>query len=373
MRWPDLRRTVTSRVRHLAGATVEENPTYELALLSALFQGIELGIEALEKGTEWPMLIPAAICHEAQHSAQTKISLDTVLRCHIAASRSLEEFVMAEAAVEAVPVQMLNQILTEQGAYFDRLIEIVAKEYEDELSRLRRPLAQQQADRIIDLVRSESPIIPVDVHYDFEGWHVGLIVMGGDNPGATARDLAGKSDHRALHVAFDHQTAWVWLSSSHRQPLTRLERLLKEEIPASVSVGMGEPRSSLDGWRLTHREAEMTQRVMAHRPTGLLVRSKDIILLAGILVDETLARALLITYLSPLTAYGEGGKALLGTLRTYFSKGGNAAATATSLGVTRHTVRRRIRTIEQALGQPLHACQPELQVALRVEEVLKGT
>ena len=54
-----------------------------------------------------------------------------------------------------------------------------------------------------------------------------------------------------------------------------------------VSVAVGEPRSGLDGWRLTHREAQAAQEVMLRKPQRL-TRARDVILLAAVLRDEAL-------------------------------------------------------------------------------------
>jgi len=76
---------------------------------------------------------------------------------------------------------------------------------------------------------------------------------------------------------------------------------------------------------------------------------------------------LLDAYLAPLGS-GRDGAVLRDTLRTYFASGGNAASAAASLGVDRHTVQRRLRKVEEAIGRTLDTCRAELEVALRVEE-----
>ena len=216
-------------------------------------------------------------------------------------------------------------------------------------------------------MRGDSPLIPTDVDYDFEVWHVGMIVKG-FNAELASRLLAERCGHRVLRIVRDPETAWTWLGCARRPALRSLERFLVENMPAGISAAIGEPREGLDGWRQTHREAEVALQAMPYRPEGL-TRGKDVILLVGMMRDDTLVRSLLESYLAPLTSPGYPGETLLTTLRAYFSAGGNAAAAAAALGVTRHTVQRRIRAVEQTLGQPLHTCQAELQVALRIEEL----
>ena len=57
------------------------------------------------------------------------------------------------------------------------------------------------------------------------------------------------------------------------------------------------------------------------------------------------------------------------TLRAYFTTGHNASSAAAALGVARHTVKNRLRTVERTIDRSLHTCLPELEVALRLEEV----
>jgi PucR C-terminal helix-turn-helix domain/GGDEF-like domain len=362
-RAPEIEQTVANRVRQLVDPEAADSSCCDPSEAAAVT--IAYGIEGIERGPDWPLPIPAVVLREARRGARADIGLDLVLRSYLAGERVLGEFVMAEAGV--VPLRALSQVLAEHGSRIDRLIEVVAAEYEDELRRLKRSSTQCEADRIVELLRSDSPLIPADIDYDFEVWHVGMIVKGG-NSALMARSLAERSGHRALHVARDPRTTWAWVGCERRTSLKHLERFLAENMPAGISLAIGEPREGLAGWRQTYREAEVALQVMVRRPHGL-IRGRDVILLVATMRDETLVKALLDSYLLPLTAPGYPGRTLLETLRAYFSAGGNAAAAAASLGVTRHTVQRRIRTIEQTLDRPLHVCQPELQIALQIEEL----
>src|SRR5262249_14368679 len=82
-----------------------------------------------------------------------------------------------------------------------------------------------------------------------------------------------------------------------------------------------------------------------------------------------LAKSLHETYLAPLDEHGDSGLVLRETLRAYFAAGFNAATAAAALEVDRHTVQRRLRKVEEALGRLLHSCHAEIEVALRLEEL----
>jgi DNA-binding PucR family transcriptional regulator len=58
------------------------------------------------------------------------------------------------------------------------------------------------------------------------------------------------------------------------------------------------------------------------------------------------------------------------TLRAYLKAGCNASSAASALGVVRHTVESRVRAVEQILDKGLNTCLSELEVALRLHELL---
>jgi hypothetical protein len=312
--------------------------------------------------------IPPEVIKQARRAAREGVRLDTVLRRYAAGSKSLEEFIMTEA--DGIPSQLLCQILSDQGLQVDRLMESAAAEYRDELEQTKRSSVQKQADRVVHLLHSTSLVSPVDIDYDFDLCHVGLILTG-QNAETTARVFVERLGCRSLCVIRDSETIWTWFGSADQAIVASLERFLIENTPAGISIALGEPRMGLDGWRLTHREAQVAVQVMLEKPQRL-TRGRDVVLLAGVMRDDTLVRSLLDTYLAPLKAQGHSGQILLDTLRAYFAAGSNAAAAAGSLGVTRHTVQRRVKAIEQAFGQLLHTCQAELQVALQIEELNGG-
>jgi hypothetical protein len=365
-RLPEIERAIFSRVRGLADQNEDDDPSYLLGLRDAVSAALAYGIEGVEKGLGRPAAPPPATMTQARRAAREGISLDIVLRRYAAGGKMLEDFVLAEST--DLPGAALREILADLGPETDRLMAGVAAEYKDELDHTARSFAQREATRIARLVHSDSPVAPLDFDFDFDLWHVGVIFRGSSGE-RTARWLAYRFGYRLLCAVRDEETAWAWFSSPSESAAKGVDRLLGEHMPGELAVALGEPRSGIDGWRLTHREARVALQVMLRRPQRL-TRLRDVILLAGILDNETLVWSLLDAYLAPLESDGNINQVLLDTLRAYFSTGGNAAASAASLGVTRHTVQRRIKTIEQSLGRPIHACYSELVVALQVVDLI---
>jgi sugar diacid utilization regulator len=163
---------------------------------------------------------------------------------------------------------------------------------------------------------------------------------------------------------------WIWLGSMLQPSTADIVRSVHEQVPARISVAIGEPRKGLEGWKLTHHEAKTALQVM-WRGTDRVIRGREVVLLAAVLKDETLVRCLLDTYLGPIEELGNGD-AIFETLRVFFSSGWNAAAASEALEVDRHTVSQRIRRVEKILGQSLDTCSAELQIALQIAELRKS-
>ena len=126
-----------------------------------------------------------------------------------------------------------------------------------------------------------------------------------------------------------------------------------------VVFAFGEPAQGLEGWRLTHSQAQAAL-VVALRRGGRedvrFTRYADVALLAAALKDQALAGALVEIYLSPLDDLDNRGPLLRRTLRAYLEAERNASSAAAALGVARRTVENRLSTIEEApraLAAPL--------------------
>lgn len=362
----EIEREIFTRVRDLSEPIGDHDPAYVDGLQSAITDAVNCGIECMERGEEWCVPMPPETAKQARRAARKGVRLDTVLRRYAAGNKLLEEFIVAEA--EGMPTMALRQILRDQGPQVDRLMGSVAAEYRDELERTRRSSVEKFAHYVLRLLSGDDLEGPTDIDYDFNMWHIGMILMG-RKAEVAARLLAERLGYRSLHMERDDETTWAWLGSPQQPAVAKLTRSLSDNMPAGISLAVGEPRRGLAGWRLSHREAQLALQVMLKKPRRF-TRGRDVILLAGILRDDTLVRALLDNYLAPLEEQGNSGQILRETLRAYFFADGNAAAAAADLGVTRHTVQRRIRTVEQKIGQLLHTCHAELQVALQLDELI---
>lgn len=364
-RLEEIEDSIFARVRTLAETASVEDPEYVAGLRATITESLDFALAHIEKGEDWTGPIPSTAAEQARRSARAGIRLDTVLRRYAAGDRLLGDFIMDEA--DCFSSQALRQILRVHGPQVDRLMAAVATEYMDEVARMKRSPTQRLAERVQRLVAGESPVDAGSLEYTFDAWHLGLIVKGTQAEGGI-RALASGLDNQILVVPRGEGIVWAWLGARRPLAVPEIERLLTTEIAGDSQVAVGEPRRGLEGWRLTHREAQAAQEVMLRKPQRL-TRARDVILLAAVLRDEALAKSLFETYLAPLEGHGDSGAVLRETLRAYFSAGLNAATAAAALAVDRHTVQRRLRKVEEALGRLLPDCHAELVVALGLDEL----
>lgn len=360
--------TVYNRVRRMADPVEGDDPEYRAYLRATVAEAIDYALLGIERGEEWEGPIPEAAMVQARRAARTGVKLDAVLRRYAAGDRLVGEFVVEEAS--RLPNEAMRPLVRAQGPHVDRMMAAVANEYMEELERIRRSPAQRVAERVQRLLAADSPADAAGLDYELDAWHLGLVIVS-PRPDVAARTLSAGLNRQLLVVPQGDDSAWAWLGGRQRPLVDEIERYLGAGVLGEVTLAAGEPRWGLEGWRLTHHEARAAQQVMMRRPQPL-TQASEVILLAAVLRDEMLAQSLRETYLAPLDD-GDSGLGLRETLRAYFDAGFNAATAAAVLEVDRHTVQRRLRKVEEALGRLLHSCHAELEVALVLEELDKDT
>jgi hypothetical protein len=342
-------------------------PEYAEGLRAAVSAGLDYGLEGIERGEEHAPPIPELLLSQARLAARSGVSLDTVLRRYFAGHTLLEDFLIEEAEREELfDPPALKRLLRSQAAIVDRLLAAVSKAYTEEAERRPKGVERQRAERIERLFAGE-PLDTTDLDYDFGGCHLGFLAAGPRAAEALAA-LAKSLDQRLLMVRREEGTIWAWFGS--RRPLDpdEVEGRVSENLPAELSLAIGEPAEGLSGWRLTHRQARAALPI-ALRSGESLVRYAEVALVASILSDDLLVVSLRELYLAPLADERDGGAVLCETLRAYFTAGRNASSAAAALGVNRQTIKNRLQAIEERVGLSLGACGAEMEVALRLEDI----
>jgi hypothetical protein len=362
---------------------------YVEGLRVAVGAAVEFGLKGIAPGEGTPSRIPREAVAQARRAARSGVSLEAVLRRYIVGHALLWDYVMEEAdrLQRTGRSSGLREMSRAQAALLDQLVIGVTREHVAELQRAGRSREQRVLERVRILLAGELAerdgdrgAADVDLDYELDGEHLGVIAWGAGCE-ATLHVLAGELDRRLLCVPHREGIVWAWLGGRRALRVVDFERALSVQVdPAGVTRGetgsclgdaffvAGEPGGGLEGWRLTHRQAQAALLVAQRRPRSLTCYA-DVALLAAALSDETLARSLVEIYLSPLEDSRGGGAVLRETLHAYIAAERNASSAAVALNVARTTVVNRLRMIEERLGRTLQSCPAQLEVALDLDEL----
>jgi PucR C-terminal helix-turn-helix domain/GGDEF-like domain len=363
----EIEATILTRVQAVSEPPAGGGPEYAEGLRAAVCAGVEYGLEGIERGEASALSVPEALLAQARLAARSGVSLDTVLRRYFAGHVLIDDFMVQEAErTERLGPAELKRLLRSQAAIVDRLLAAVSQAYTEEAERRPQGTERRRAERIERLLGGE-PLDTTELGYDFEGWHLGLLAFGQGSEKAIAA-LARSLDARPLTLRRPEGMLWAWLGSRRKIDAAQAQALAARELPADLTLAIGEAGEGASGWRLTHRQARAALSV-ALRGGDKVVRYADVALLASALQDELLQAALHDLYLAPLEAERDGGEALRETLCAYFATARNVSSAAAALGLSRQTIKNRLKTIEERLGSPLGACGTEMELALALESI----
>jgi hypothetical protein len=338
---------------------------YLESLSEAVHKGVRYGIEILAVGEERAADVPLAVIVQARCAARYRIPLETALRRYLAAEKLLADFALEEAA--GMDPCLLRAAMAAKGAAFERLVATAIEEYGREARTRPASHEARLVERARRLLAGEL-VDPAILEYELCGHHLGFVACSaGARP--LLRRLAGELGCRSLILAPSSEELWAWLGRN-RDPIdpTAVRDWLAAEGDPEQPMGMGEPKSNRDGWRLTHEQARAAVWV-ARAKAVPVIEYTEAALLTSIRRDTVLTASLQEKYLLPLATERDGGAVLRATLRSYFQADRNSSSAAAALGVSRQTVANRLKTAERCIGQPLGECADALVAALSLEEL----
>lgn len=342
------------------------DPHYQAGLHNAVVAVVDYWLAGIGSNDDSSELVPPSVFSQIRYAVRGGARLeDVLLRC-VALHRLLGEFLLDEIEEQMLDGPILRQLRGIEVSVFERLIRAVANTYTEEHDRLMRSGEAHRRDVVLKLLAGESASddTMAALHYEMHVWHVALIADGTDADRALRR-VASSLGCQLLLIGRGEQHRWAWLGGSRKLAVTDFERALSAHT-ADVTLAIGDPARDLDGWRLTHAQAQAAWRVALRRPRPI-TRCADVLLDAAVLQNEALAVSLTGAYLAPLDRLRMGGAVARETLNAYCNCERSVSSSAHRLGVTRKTVESRLREIERALGRPLRSCVTELEVALRLE------
>jgi hypothetical protein len=363
----EIEQAIVARVHGIADPGRVADVEYVQGLRNAVPVAFDYALSALGRSEDAPHPVPTALLEQARAAARNGIGLDTVIRRYQGGHALFSDFLMEEAEQcglgDAHALKPLFRLL---AARLDALTAAVGEAYSLEAADSFVGSEQHRARRIQRLLDGEL-IDTSDISYDFGAHHLGVV---GKGPGVSEaiRELAKSLDRRLLLVRRGETGAWAWLGGRRPTDPDDVPDIVRRSWPDRLSLGLGEPGEDLAGWRHTHRQASTALLVALHEESNFVRYSNDA-LRASMLQDEVLAKSLRDLYLAPLEGPRNRGDVLRETLRAYSEAKQNISSAASTLGVHRHTVADRLRTVEERIGRPLSTCTAEMDAALSLEEL----
>jgi len=333
---------------------------------------------------------PAAAVEYARRLAQRDVPLHALVRAYRVGHGRFLRWCLDEAArqIEDGPAAtaVIDRMLGLSFRYIDRVSESMITAYQQERDRWLLTRTAARAARVRTLLaedRTDVDAAERAVGYPLRQHHLGLVswipepTQGGEGLArldrlslALAEVLGGRA--RPLFVPCDESVAWSWLpTGSHGEVAYHLLGKTVEDQDPSARIAVGEPAAGVEGFRQTHRQALRAQDVAnAARPQARATTFAEVGPVALLLPDLEATRGWVWQVLGHLADDDEHQGRLRETLRVFLATGNSFAATAERLVLHRNTVQYRVRKAEEAVGHPIHDHRADVELALRVCQVL---
>lgn len=363
----EIEAAIATRIAAIEDPASIADPSYAAGLRRALGAALEYAFAAIDASSQRRPPIPLELLAQARMAARHGVSLDTVVRRYVCGFALLSEFLFEEADAELAKNGIsLHRELNDRTAVLDGFIASVSEEYVREATLHRAPSGDARLEQVKALLAGQL-LDAGQIGYALERWHVGLVLLGGELD--ALRQLADRLEMALLTVRPDPRTVWAWLGAQRSVDVARLVDAAAGWLPSRASLGVGEPDRGLDGWRLSHWQANAVVS-LASAPAVPIATYAELGPVAALSRDDLVVESMQRIYLDPLADERGGGAALRPTLRAYFGSERNISSAAAVLGVNRQTVRNRLKTVEERIGRDLSRCGLDLELALRLDEHL---
>jgi DNA-binding PucR family transcriptional regulator len=261
------------------------------------------------------------------------------------------------------------------SGFVEDMVAALSEHLRHERAELTRGSHERRFE-VVSLILASSPITTeragTQLGYDLRRQHTAAILWTDPrcpDQAALARAAealgAATSARQVLTVIASSSSVWAWLAGAAdtgTSPLTEATA----DYPA-IRVAVGPAIAEPDGFRRSHFDAVVTQRLMARRPDLRVARFADIQLVALALQDEQRAREFVARTLGTFAdAEGE----LRETLCVYIGAQFSASRAARALYTHRNTVLNRLQRAERLLPFPLAGHGLEVGVALEIAQWL---
>ncbi|MFJ3338475.1 PucR family transcriptional regulator [Streptomyces sp. NPDC086766] len=331
--------------------------------------------------------VPPAAAEYARRFAQHDLSLEALLRAY-----RLGEHRFVQWALDALGrlghtdttavLATVSELSERTNFYIDQVVEGLIDIYETERRRWDSRTGAARAaqlrlvldnDQITEAAAQELLDVPMgDWHQAATAWVPSTTTDAGRILQNATRFLQETTGRAPLTMLADDRTLWAWITSPSEPAIDRdlLGGLLAKS--EGLRIALGAPGRGLAGFRGSLREAQRARAVAetAHDQQHRLLEFDDVAVAALLTEHSEDISRWVARVLAGLTSNDAPTQQLRETLRVFLELNGSYTQAASRLHLHKNTVHYRIRKAEEIRGKPLSAGRLEVEVALRVFDLL---
>jgi hypothetical protein len=320
-------------------------------------------IEVFGAGGRPPAPVPILVLAQARLAAISDLTLDSVLRRCMAVNHQIGLHITEVVSKVEVSHACRVEVARTQVQIFERVVESIVDEY-NRAESSGGSIEKARLELVKELLRGE-PLDATALGYGLDRHHTAVLSEGVEE--GRLKELAAELSADILIVRPGAFVRWSWIATAERLQRDAVRSSARKSLPRACALAFGGSEPGRSGWRASHVQAISAFGVA--RRTGVPTHYEDVMLVASTLNDQVLESVLRRKFLAPLKAPPRGGDDLLETLRAYFAADRNGTSAAAALGVSRQTVSNRLQFVEHRLGRRLSSCAPEVELALRLDEL----
>lgn len=359
-----------------------KEPVFDAALYRCVGGNVESVVDIAAGRLTVAESDPAFALSFAEMVADLGIPYGTLERAYwVGVERFMREWIAGSQRMsehgEGIVGEQVGDPTSAVFPYVRRVLDLVNARY-DNVMKARYGSGEERRRDVVDQllagsVTGYSQELDNILAYRLRGWHVAMVFDTGDNAAVrrmVAR-LGDQTDSWGSLVVPRGVCRWsAWLGFSKEPDAIRMHQLRRAVAQQGGPVAIGGPGAGIEGIRQAHDEAcraAELRPMLADPPECVWYR--DVRLEALLLDNVSAAHRFVAAELGALADDSERAHRIRETLLASLATGSQARAAA-ELGVHENTVRLRVRSAIEVLGEALTARRTELLVALRLRRAL---
>lgn len=333
------------------------------------------------------LVVPEAAVRYAQGLVRRRIPLDVLLRAYRVGHAYLWDLTARRFRDEIRRESELLDSLEASAAFMFRYVDLVSADlvaaYHVERDRWVRSAAAVRAETaraIIDGGERQEVAASARLGYELRRHHVAAVLAVDPSAGAdavlslereafAAAGVLGARD--VLVIPAGAAVLWAWFGSLQPPAPGQLAALERHLPTDGIRLAVGRPAAGLEGFRVTHQEAQQAARFWDVSPVSsstVSYRAVEVVSLLAADLDR--ARRFVQCELGPLSEPTPAAAETRHTLMAFLTCGGSHTHAAEILHMHPNTVYKKVRRAEELLPAPIAERRVELTNALILAESL---